>query len=486
VSEPVYLGLDLGTSGLKALAIGAAGDVVARAEASYPTRRPAPGAAEQQPADWVDAVVRCVRELTAGRDLEVRGIGLAAMLPTLVTVDGDGQAIGPALSWEDARAEPDGERLRQAAGPEHVYATTGQWLDGRYLLPMFLRLVATDPERAEATAAIRSAKDHLFGWLTGSALTDPSTAAGTGCYALATGAWDGAITAAAADLRRGPLPALPEVADPGSTAGLVSDAASALGLRAGTPVGLGAADSVLGALGVGARDPGDVAYVAGTSTVILGITDRLVMDASHRYLVTPMASPGRWGYEMDLLSTGSAVRWLAGLLGAPDEAAVMTLAAGAAAEDSPVFLPYLAPGEQGALWDPTLRGALAGLDLGHGPSHIARSMVTGLVLESRRCLAVLSDAGLAGEVRMAGWSARDPMFRQDLADATGRNVVVGAAAEADSSALGAATLVAAAVDRVELPAAGVDRHRPAPGRRALWSDLAERHDRVLRTTTATG
>ena len=121
------------------------------------------------------------------------------------------------------------------------------------------------------------------------------------------------------------------------------------------PVCLGAADSVLGALGLGVRSPGQIAYVAGTSTVILGVTDTLVFDPQHRFLVTPLAEPGLWGLEMDLLATGSALRWLAGLLGdGLDEAAVIALAASTDPADAPVVLPYLSPGEQGALWDPSL------------------------------------------------------------------------------------------------------------------------------------
>ena len=110
------------------------------------------------------------------------------------------------------------------------------------------------------------------------------------------------------------------------------------------PVVLGAADSVLGALGLGVREPGQVAYIAGTSTVILGITDRLVLDPAHRFLVTPLAEPGRWGVEMDLLATGSAITWLAGLLGGDLTAAgLVELAARTDPAHAPVLLPYLSP-----------------------------------------------------------------------------------------------------------------------------------------------
>jgi sugar (pentulose or hexulose) kinase len=252
---------------------------------------------------------------------------------------------------------------------------------------------------------------------------------------------------------------------------LLPEAAARLGC-AQIPVCLGAADSVLGALGLGVREPGQVACIAGTSTVILGVTDRLVLDPLHRFLVTPLAEPGRWGAEMDLLATGSAIEWLAGLLGgepasdpASDPAgdpaigpggepgarltaaALVALAAGVDPAQAPFVLPYLSPGEQGALWDPLLRGAVIGLSLSHGRRHLARGLVNGIVLESRRCLAVLDETGGFGRnLAIAGGSAADPAFRADLADASRRPVSMPRADDAGYSARGAALIAARAAD----------------------------------------
>jgi xylulokinase len=151
----VYLGLDLGTSGLKGVAIAAAGSVLASASAHYPTRRPQPGAAEQEPADWLAAVNSVLGELAATIDPALwRGIGLAGMIPTLVTTDVSGEPTGPAITWQDSRADPRGEELRERCGPDELYRATGQWVDGRYLLPMYLRIAADEPERAAATATL--------------------------------------------------------------------------------------------------------------------------------------------------------------------------------------------------------------------------------------------------------------------------------------------------------------------------------------------
>ncbi|HEX9064629.1 MAG TPA: FGGY family carbohydrate kinase, partial [Streptosporangiaceae bacterium] len=387
----LFIGLDLGTSGLKAVAADRAGDLIAFASAGYPTSRPVPGAAEQDPADWLAAVRDALAALAAdappGR---WAAIGLSGMIPTLVTADARGEATGAAVTWEDSRAEPQADRLRATFGRDGgdaLYRITGQWVDGRYLLPMLARVAAEQPDRASATATLLGAKDYLFGWLTGQVATDPSTATGFGCYDLRTGNWNGDIlraAGAAAGLTE--LPALPPVWPSASARPLREPVAQALGCPV-IPVCLGAADSVLGALGLGATAPGQVAYVAGTSTVVLGVTDRLVLDPWHRFLVTPLAGEGLWGLEMDLLATGSALRWLAGLFGDDlDEAAVLDLAAQVDPAQAPVVLPYLSPGEQGALWDPGLSGSVTGLTLRHDRRHLARGLVNGIVLESRRCL----------------------------------------------------------------------------------------------------
>ncbi|MGA2529307.1 MAG: FGGY family carbohydrate kinase [Acidimicrobiales bacterium] len=486
-SGRLCIGLDLGTSGMKGVALASDGAVAARAQAAYPTSRPVSRAAEQDTADWIQATEAVLQALAHQSDVaDWLGIGLSGMLPTLVTLDSGAAANGAAVTWEDGRADLQGDRLRNSVGAEHIYRATGQWLDGRYLLPMFQRLAEEEPDRATNTAAICSAKDYLFSYLTGMLATDPSTAAGFGCYGLESGDWRPEVLAAADAQLPGGLPELPAVLAAKTTRPLKAGVASDLGVPEGLCVCLGAADSVLGALGLGVQSDGEVAYVAGTSSVILGVSSRLAFDPSHRYLVTPMAENGAWGFEMDLLATGSSLSWLSGvLLESRSPAAVGDMAADLAPEDAPVFLPYLGGGEQGALWNPDLRGSVIGLELRHDRGHIARALLNGIVLESRRCLAVLDEAGLpASTIHLAGGSAAVPGFAGELADATGRRVSVLADGDTDSSAAGAAELVARAV-----PPAGRAVPRTGPKaptviepdkeRTAVWDRLFARHNRAL-------
>ena len=487
-SAATYIGLDLGTSGLKGVAIDGAGRVIARAGERYPTSRPAPQAAEQDLADWTTAVTRVTARLAADAPARTwRAIGLSGMIPTLVTIGDDGQPTGPAITWEDGRAESHADQLRHDAGAESLYRSTGQWVDGRYLLPMFLRLAAAEPDRAADARLLVGAKDYLFGWLTGVTCTDPSTATGFGCYELQAGDWDAGIIAAGS--RQAKLPDLPLVVPASTTRPLQPEVADLLGCDE-IPVCLGAADSVLGAFGLGVTEPGQIAYVAGTSTVIVGVSGRLVTDPQHRFLVTPLVAAcseqARWGLEMDLLATGSAVRWLADLLGdGLDERALHALAAAVPTAQAPVVLPYLSPGEQGALWNPRLRGTVAGLTFAHGRGHLARGLLNGVVLESRRCLAVLDQTGpFDQEIHVAGGGV-EPSFLADLADVTGRRVITPAGSDTALSARGAAMLAARAVGQpvpVAAPATSAVIE-PDPSKSQTWSALWARYEHLRRAVS---
>jgi xylulokinase len=490
--ESVYAGLDLGPSGCKGVLVSGDGRVRARAAARFPTHRPAPGAAEQNPQDWLNALTSVTLELARAIGAERwQAIGLSAMLPTLVLTDDAGAAatprgigvsrtwghlppMGPAITREDSRAEAQGTAFRQDLGGDALYRRTGQWVDGRYLIPMAMRLADREPERIRSARYLLGAKDYLFSVLTGEPLTDPSTATGTGCYDLAAGTWiTGAVPPG--------LPRLPDIAPSTTARPLLAPAAQALGLTPGTPVVLGGADFVLGALGLGLTTPGQVAYIAGTSTVMLALSETLALDSAHRYIVTPMAGLDGWGLKLDLLATGSSHAWLAGLLTGGDQAALARLADAADPEGAPLFLPHLLPGEQGARWDPARPGMLSGLHLGHGPGDLARGLRDGIVAESRQCLAVLEDAAGKGEILFAGRGALARSLAADLADATRRPVRPPDPLATESSAVGAALVAAGAAGQVIAVHQADERTRltPDPSRASRWDRLATRRQSAI-------
>ena len=438
----VTLGFDVGTSALKGVLLDGEANVVGAARSAYPTARPLPGRAEQRPRDWIRSLERVCSALARIVPPERwKSIGLAGMIPSLVIVDQRGDPLGPALTWEDGRAEEQAAALRRRVGARALYATTGQWVDGRYLAPMWRWVADHEPERAHRAATVLGAKDFLLQWFTGEFATDPSTATGFGCYDLATGRWDKRI-AALTGIGPPDGPELPAVVASTRTFPIRRDAAERLGLPRSVRIAVGAADSVLSAEAVVGPATDGIVYIAGTSTAVMSFHDHMEPDARHRYLVTPSSTPGRWGYEMDLLSTGSAMRWCAALLGLGPraESRLLRLAEVGSAEDDLVFLPYVSPGEQGALWDPNLTGALVGLTLRTGPAEVARALVDGIVLESRRCVSVLRSKGAGQVIRATGGIARSRWFRQLLADATGCDVAVQGMAPS-VAAVGAAALV---------------------------------------------
>ena len=486
--SPVFIGLDLGTSGLKGIAIDSSGEILASARSDYPTHRPVAAASEQDPHDWTNAIANVVGELTASVPAaRWSGIGLSAMIPTMVVTDSVGRPMHTAVTWEDARAEDHGQRLRSFVGEQSIYEQTGQWVDGRYLLPMYARIA---DEVSEVPSHLLGAKDWILHWLTSEFATDPATATGTGAYHLADNAYSETIIDAAAELAGHALPDLAQVVTSTTLCHLTDDRARKLGLPAGLPIAVGAADAVAAILGLGVGAAGDVIYLAGTSTVIVGIDHEPHFDSQHRFLVTPLATHG-YGHEMDLLATGSAMAWLANLLGldSPDELAALARTVPAGQDSLPTMLGYVAPGEQGALWDPSLTGIIEGMNLHTSAADVARALLTSITVESARCIAVWDDNTTArGAIHVAGRGINEAAL-QELADATGRRTHLCGHAETPHSALGAALIVARALGLEPVSSHHVAdlEMTPRPENAALWQQLHHRHEGVrTRTSASTG
>jgi len=481
--QQVLIGLDLGTSGLKGVALSTRGAVVASARADYPTHRPVTGASEQDPHDWITALKVVVAELSqvASSDIWL-GIGLSGMIPTLVVANAAGEPLCPAITWEDARADAQGELLRNTVGARALYDITGQWVDGRYLLPMYRR-IAEDLESSDVR--LFGAKDWILHWLTGQYATDPATATGSGAYNLQTNAYDAIVTGALLESRSRTFE-LASVVETTTHFELSAAAADMLALPSGLPISVGAADAMAALVGLGVQTPGDAVYLAGTSTVIIGIDETPHFDSEQRFLVTPLALGG-YGHEMDLLATGSAQAWLAQLLGLESPGALGELARSTPADAPglPTMLGYVAPGEQGALWDPSLTGVIEGITLHTSASDLARALLTSITVESARCVSVWEEnAPHRGELHVAGRGV-DQSALQELADATGRTTHLCGDAHAAHSAVGAAMILGQSLG-VE---AVSDQHRsqlrtePRTDAADLWRTLRQRHDE-LRMRTA--
>jgi len=429
------LGIDLGTSAVKVAVVGTDEEVLGEGIAEFETDTTLPQQAEQAPEDWLKATETAMQMLAdqmARQDRDwarrVAAIGLTGQLPTLVCLS-DGGPIAPAVTWKDGRA--DAWAATRITRGEH-YARTGMPIDGRYLAPMFQFHFSG---RADQVRTILSAKDYLLYALTGLRITEPSTAAGYGVYDLQTRAF-------APDLCRFwnvPERVLPRLLPANSLAGPLSEAgATLLGLAAGIPVSTGAADSVSSSYSMAGLDEQVVSISFGSSAVILAASASMRLDPSARYLLTPHAEEGWYGREMDILASGTGYHWLSSLFGWAEGQIDRRAADSVPGAHGLSFPPYLAGGEQGALWNPRLRGAIMGLSLNHTRADIARAYLEGVFFEVKRCVDVLTETLPIEAVRVGGRIVHEPSSMQMLADILGHTVTE--VTDQSPAAIGAALL----------------------------------------------
>ena len=429
------LGIDLGTSAVKAVAIDRAGTVVASGESAYPTHAELPGQAEQEPSHWLQAAAIAVGNVNSQLgpvwSWQLTSIGLTGQLPTLVCL-GESGPLGRAIVWADSRADSwTAARLGHERRGQ-FYRATGMPIDGRYLAPMFQFHWR---DRRVSVRRLLSAKDFLCFALTGRMVTDPSTAAGYGVYAISEGRWDPALCAFW-DLDP---KLLPEIGPARAIAGPLNSAgARLLGLQEGLPILIGAADSVAGALAMAGLEEGSASIVMGSSTIVIEAVRGVLLDPQARYLMTPHVLEGWYGREMDLLSTGTGLRWLCSVLGWSCEQFELRALRSPAGANGLCFSPYLAGGEQGALWNPDLRGVIHGLTLHHNSADIARAFLEGVSFEIRRCLDVLEESAPVERIVLSGHAADSLGIMGMLADVLGRPVQP--FAHHSPSAIGAALL----------------------------------------------
>jgi xylulokinase len=425
------LGIDLGTSAVKVLAVDATGAVTGEAQGQFATESALPQQAEQSPAAWLAALSAAMQDLGEAWRRRVGAIALTGQLPTLVCL-GESHPVGPAITWRDGRADGFAAERLGAAQRRRMYARTGMPIDGRYLAPM---LQFHFGNRMDAVRCILSAKDYFLYALTGVRATEPSTAAGYGLYDLTERRFSGEL-AAFWDIA---LDKLPLISPSNSIAAPLSEAgAQLLQLPAGIPVSIGAADSVCAAYAMSGLDPRTASISLGSSAVVIGAAATADLDAKARFLVTPHVESGWYGREMDLLATGTGYRWLSELFGWGEGELDVRASASSAGARGLFFAPYLAGGEQGALWNPHLRAGVFGLGLQHSQNDVARAFLEGVCFELRRCIDVLAEHAPIERVMVSGNITHSAGSSQLLADILNRPV--GMVTEKSPAAYGAALL----------------------------------------------
>lgn len=440
----LFLGLDVGTSGVRAVLVDAAGEVAASGSAPLALDAPRPGWAEQDPEAWWGASVAAVRAALAGcPGARVAALGISGQMHSSVFLDAAGAVIRPALLWCDGRTTAECAEITRRAGGEARLRdlVRNPALEG-FTLPKVLWLRAHEPAAYARLATVLLAKDYLRYRLTGVLATEPSDASGTLMFDPAALRWSDALLAAVGV----PRALLPDVGGSSEVLGsLTADAAAATGLTAGTPVVGGGADNACGAAGVGVLAPGEAVASWGTSGTVLAPTAEPRVDPALRAHTFCHVAPRTWYVMGVTLTAGGAFAWYRDQLardasGAPGaDARLDAEAAGVApGADGVTFLPYL-QGERTPHRDAALRGALLGLSLAHTRAHLTRAVLEGVAFAMRDALGVLGELGLApAELLLTGGGARSPFLRRLQADVYG--LPVATAAREEGPAYGAALL----------------------------------------------
>lgn len=438
-----YIGLDLGTGSVKALAA-ASGGVLAVEVESYPLYHPRPGWAEQLPDEWWAAACAATRRLLARPELaghRIAAVGLSGQMHGATVLDSHGRVLRPSLIWADQRGASELVGLASRIAPTDVLAIAGSLPHASSTLAKLLWLRAREPDILGRVAHVLLPKDDLRRRLTGAYATDPTDASGTLLFDIRACRWSPALLRAI-DLD----PAvLPQVLESTAVAGHVtSEAATATGLPHGTPVVTGAGDAECAAFGVGLECALDDALVSiGTAGQVFAVTAEPTIDGLGRVHALRYVLPERWHVMGAILAAGHALRWLADLAGGRDVGRLIDAAADIApGAGGLVFLPYLM-GERSPHMDPAARAALVGLRATHTLANVTRAVVEGVAFALRDSLKILRELGITPKrLLFTGGPARTALWCRVLADVLALPVIT--ADVEHGSALGAARLAARA------------------------------------------
>ena len=437
----MYLGLDLGTSELKALLLADDHRVVAVARAPLTVQRPQPLWSEQSPADWWAAVEAVMTELSTTHTdalAQVRAIGLSGQMHGAVLLDANDTVLRPAILWNDGRSGAACDAL--VAAVPALSQITGNLAMPGFTAPKLWWVREHEPEVFRRTARVLLPKDYVRLRLTGEAVTDCSDASGTLWLDVGARRWSAELLAACG-LNEGHMPRLVE----GSavSAHLCPELARRWGLRANVPVAGGGGDNAASAVGMGAVEPGQGFVSLGTSGVIFRSTERFIPNPGQALHAFCHALPGRWHQMSVMLSAASAVSWATRALAFANEAALLLAAQSLSdpqRDTAPLFLPYLS-GERSPHNNPLAQGALVGLTHHHDAAVLAYAVVEGVsfgLLDGYRSFGA-APAGPSQALSLVGGGARSAFWAQLLSSLLDVPLLTHEGGEA-GGALGAARL----------------------------------------------
>ncbi|MFN6482413.1 MULTISPECIES: xylulokinase [unclassified Nostoc] len=434
----IVIGLDLGTGGVRAIAVNLQGQIIAQSTRSYPLLTPQPGWTEQNSSDWVeaslDALFDVTQQLNGHRTI---ALGLSGQMHGMVALDADGKAIRPAILWNDQRTGKAVAEIEAAIPRQELIQRTGNPAITGFQLPKLLWLRTEEPQAYTRLWQILLPKDYLGYVLTGEAVTEPSDASGVGCLNLANRQWDTNILHA---LNINPA-LFPPVIESTAIAGrLKPEIAARVGLPVGLPVVAGGGDNAAAAIGLGisSNNLSRGSLSIGTSGVIFAPCDHPIPDAEGRVHLFCHVD-GSYHLLGVTLAAGGSLRWYRDTF-APHISYTELMDMAERSQPGArgvLFLPHLA-GERSPHLDPDTRGALVNLSLAHTQADIIRAVLEGVAFSLRSALEVISAIAPLDQLLATGGGARSHIWLQILADVLQTKLIAPKAEE--GAAYGAAIL----------------------------------------------
>jgi xylulokinase len=434
-----FLGIDVSTTGAKAILVDEDGAVIASHNTPHPISTPRPLWSEQNPADWWNGVAASIRAVIehANED-DIYGVGLTGQMHSLVCLDKDGSVLRPAILWNDQRTQAECDDITARVGAERLVRITGNRALTGFTAPKILWIRKHEPEIYAQIRRVLVAKDYIRYMLTGEFGTDVNEASGMLLMDVGARQWSDEVLSALEI----PLRWLPGVYEGHAITGFISAAAAeATGLRVGIPVVAGGGDQAAQAVGVGAIEGGVIALTVGTSGVVFAPTDHYAYEPQGRLMALCHSVPGKWHFMGVTLSAAGSFQWFRDTL-APG-VAYDTLTAEAAGiapgSEGLQFLPYLS-GERTPHPDPLARGAFIGLTTRHTRAHMTRAVLEGVAFSLRDVFELIKVSNPEiKQVRISGGGANSALWRQIFADVL--NVPLITVDATEGAAYGAALLV---------------------------------------------
>lgn len=419
-----FLGLDIGTTGSRAVVIDADGKLAASATAEHePFASPEIGWAEQRPEDWWRASCDAIRKVLGSgvKADEIGAISFSGQMHGSVLLDDRDEVLRPALLWCDQRTANQVDEITKVVGATRLIELVSNPAVTGFTLPKLLWVRENEPETWQKVRCVLLPKDYIRLCLSGEKASDVADSSGTLYFDVPNRKWSDEILARF-DISRSLVPSVFESTD--QTGVISAVGAEATGLKAGTPIVAGAGDNAAGAIGAGIVTPGSMGVTIGTSGVVFIVTDAPKLDLKGRTHSLCHAIPERWHMTGVTLAAGQSLKWFRENLA--NDKTYDELAKEAEivppGSDGAIWLPYLM-GERTPHLDPHARAAFIGLTASHSRGHLTRAVMEGVAFSLREAIDIFRELGVpVNEIRLGGGGARSALWRQIQADVYGQPV----------------------------------------------------------------